>query len=75
MSGQLTPFLICQRDNTAGLKQSRRFLECFENNLLTLVTEGPVRNSTLLDLLELTNKKYVAEHVKAGSSFSCSDPQ
>lgn len=50
---------IRQRDNTAGSRQSGRFLECIEDKFLTLVTEGPMGNNTLLDLPELTNKKYL----------------
>lgn len=61
------------RDNTAGHKQSRRFLECIEDNFLTLVIEKPVRKGTLLDLLTLTNEKDLVENVKAGSSFGCTD--
>lgn len=54
--GNLNHSHIHQRDNTAGQKQSGRFLGCIEDNFLTLATEGPIRNSTLLDLPELTNK-------------------
>jgi len=32
---------ICQRDNTAGHKQSRRFLECIDDSFLLQVIEGP----------------------------------
>ena len=31
---------ICWRDNTAGRKQSRRFLECIDNNFLLQVIKG-----------------------------------
>jgi len=37
------------RDNTAGHKQSRRSLECINDNFLTSVTEGKTRRGTLLD--------------------------
>ncbi|PKU37892.1 glycerol kinase [Limosa lapponica baueri] len=71
--GNLIHSLVCQRDNTAGHKQSRRFLECIEDNYLTLVTEKLMRKGILMDLLTLTNKKDLVEDVEAGSSFGCSD--
>ena len=47
---------ICWRDNTAGHKQSRRFLERVDDNFLTQVIEVPTRRGALLDLL-LTDKE------------------
>ena len=63
---------ICWRDNTAGHKQSRRFLECTVDNFVLQVTEEPTRRGALLDLL-LTNRKGFAGNVKVKGSFDCSD--
>ncbi|GAB0188002.1 hypothetical protein GRJ2_001265500 [Grus japonensis] len=40
---------ICWRDNTAERKQSRKFLECVDDNFLLQVTEEPTRRSAMLD--------------------------
>jgi len=42
---------ICWRDNTAGHKQSRKFLECGDDNFLLQVTEEPLRRGVMLDLV------------------------
>ncbi|GAB0206702.1 hypothetical protein GRJ2_003135800 [Grus japonensis] len=47
---------ICWRDNTAGYKQSRKFLECVDDNFLLQVIEEPTRRGAMLDLV-LTNKE------------------
>jgi len=47
---------ICWRDNTAGHKQSRRFLECVEDIFLLQVMEEPTGRGAMLDLV-LTNKE------------------
>jgi len=47
---------ICWRDNTAGHRQSRRFLECIEDNLLIQVIEEPTRSGAMLHLV-LTTKE------------------
>ncbi|GAB0204516.1 hypothetical protein GRJ2_002917200 [Grus japonensis] len=39
---------ICWRDNTAGHKQSRRFLECIDDNFLHQVIEEPTRRGAML---------------------------
>ena len=41
---------ICGKYNTAERKQSRRFLECAEENFLTQLVREPAREGTLLDL-------------------------
>ncbi|GAB0209859.1 hypothetical protein GRJ2_003451600 [Grus japonensis] len=47
---------ICWRDNAAECKQSRKFLECVDDNFLLQVTEEPTRRGAMLDLV-LTNKE------------------
>jgi len=39
---------ICWRDNTAGRKQSRRFLECTDDNFFLQVIEEPTRRGAML---------------------------
>ncbi|GAB0181498.1 hypothetical protein GRJ2_000615100 [Grus japonensis] len=63
---------ICWRDNTAGNKQSRRFLECVDDNFLLEVIEEATRTGAMLDLV-LTNKEGLAGNVKLKGSFGCSD--
>ncbi|KAF1424440.1 hypothetical protein FQV24_0004339, partial [Spheniscus mendiculus] len=55
---------ICWRDNTAGHKQSGRFLEC--------VVEEPTRRGAMLDLV-LANKEGLVGNVKLRGSLGCSD--
>ncbi|GAB0208907.1 hypothetical protein GRJ2_003356400 [Grus japonensis] len=63
---------ICWRDNTAGHKQSRRFLECVNDNFLLQVTEEPTRRGAMLDLV-LPNKEGLVGNVKLKGSLGCSD--
>ncbi|GAB0181373.1 hypothetical protein GRJ2_000602600 [Grus japonensis] len=63
---------ICYTDNTAGHKQSRRFLECVDDNFLLQVIEEPLRRGAMLDLV-LTNKEGLVGNVKLKGSHGCSD--
>ncbi|GAB0207232.1 hypothetical protein GRJ2_003188800 [Grus japonensis] len=63
---------ICWRDNTAERKQSRRFLECMDDNFLLQVIEEPTRRGAMLDLV-LTNKEGLVGDVKLKGSLGCSD--
>jgi len=46
---------ICWKYNTAERKQSRRFLECVEDNFLTQLVSEPTSGGASLDLL-FTNR-------------------
>ncbi|GAB0204752.1 hypothetical protein GRJ2_002940800 [Grus japonensis] len=59
---------ICWKYNTAERKQSRRFLECVEDNFLTQLVREPARASAPLDLL-LANRGLVGD-VMVGSHHS-----
>ncbi|GAB0207984.1 hypothetical protein GRJ2_003264100 [Grus japonensis] len=63
---------ICWRGNTAERKQSRKFLECMDDNFLLQVTEEPTRRGAMLDLV-LTNKEGLVGDVKLKGSLGCSD--
>ncbi|KAK4810519.1 LOW QUALITY PROTEIN: hypothetical protein QYF61_004482, partial [Mycteria americana] len=63
---------ICWKSSTASCKQSRRLLECIEDNFLTQVIDSPTRGEALLDLL-LTNTDELIIWVKIGGSQGCSD--
>ncbi|GAB0176939.1 mitochondrial enolase superfamily member 1 [Grus japonensis] len=63
---------ICWRDNAAEHKQSRKFLECVDDNFLLQVTEEPTRRGAMLDLI-LTNKEGLVGDVKLKGSLGCSD--
>jgi len=62
----------CWRENTAGHKQSRKFLECVKDNYLLQVIEKPMRRGGMLDLV-LTNKEGLVGNVKVKGSLGCSD--
>ncbi|PKU29668.1 hypothetical protein llap_20028 [Limosa lapponica baueri] len=63
---------ICWKGYTARHVQSRRFLQCIDDNFLTQVVEEPTRRVALLDLV-LTNKEGLVEDIKVGGSLGCSD--
>ncbi|PKU40539.1 rna-directed dna polymerase from mobile element hypothetical protein [Limosa lapponica baueri] len=54
---------ICWKYNTAEREQSRRFLECVEDNFLTQLVSEPTRESALLDQL-LVNREGLVRDVK-----------
>jgi len=62
---------ICWRDNTAGHRQARRFLECVADNFLLQVIEKPMRTGAMLELV-LTNKEGLVGNVKLKGSLGCS---
>ncbi|GAB0204681.1 hypothetical protein GRJ2_002933700 [Grus japonensis] len=63
---------ICWRDNAAERKQSRKFLECVDDNFLLQVVEEPTRRRTMLDLIR-TNKEGLVGDIKLKGSLGCSD--
>ncbi|GAB0181755.1 hypothetical protein GRJ2_000640800 [Grus japonensis] len=63
---------IFWKDNTEGHKQSRRFLECVDDNFLLQVTEEPTRRGAMLDLV-LINKEVLVGKVKLKSNLGCRD--
>ena len=62
----------CWRGNTAGHKQSRRFLECVDDNFPLQVVEEPMRRGAMRDLV-LTSKKGLVGNVKLKGGLGCSD--
>uniref|UniRef100_A0A8B9FNR1 Reverse transcriptase domain-containing protein n=1 Tax=Amazona collaria TaxID=241587 RepID=A0A8B9FNR1_9PSIT len=63
---------ICWRDGTARHKQSRRFLDCVEDNFLLQVIEEPTRRGAMLDLV-LINREGLVGNVTLQGSLDCSD--
>ncbi|GAB0185519.1 hypothetical protein GRJ2_001017200 [Grus japonensis] len=63
---------ICWRDNAAERKQSRKFLECVDDNFFLQVIEESTRRGAMLDLI-LTNKDGLVGDVKLKGSLGCSD--
>ncbi|PKU45830.1 rna-directed dna polymerase from mobile element jockey-like [Limosa lapponica baueri] len=61
---------ICWKGYTAKHLQSRRLLQCIDDNSLTQLVEEPTRREALLDLV-LT--KGLMEDVKVGGNLGCSD--
>ncbi|GAB0182131.1 hypothetical protein GRJ2_000678400 [Grus japonensis] len=62
----------CWRGNTAGQKQSRRFLEYIYDNVLLQVIEEPMRRGAMLDI-GFTNKEGLVGNVKLKGSLGYSD--
>jgi len=52
---------VCWKYNTVDRKQSRRFLECVEDNFLTQLMSESTREGTLLDLLFVNSKGLVGD--------------
>ena len=63
---------ICWRSNTAGHKQSRKFLESISDYFLTQAMEEAMRGGALLDLM-LTNKEGLIGDVTVECSLGCGD--
>ena len=64
---------ICWKYNAVQRKQSRRFLECMEDDsFLTQLVREPTRGGALLDLL-FTNSEGLLGDVKAGDCLGQSD--
>ncbi|PKU42878.1 adaptin ear-binding coat-associated protein 1 [Limosa lapponica baueri] len=63
---------ICWEYNMADREQSRRFLECVEDNFLMQLVSEPTRESALLGLI-LVNRKELVGEVKVGGHLGHSD--
>ncbi|PKU41567.1 hypothetical protein llap_8142 [Limosa lapponica baueri] len=63
---------ICWEGYTARHIQSRRFLQCIDENFLTWVVEEPTRREELLELV-LANEEGLVEDINVGGSLCCSD--
>ena len=57
---------VCWKYNTAERKQSRRFLECVEDNFLTQLVSEPTREGALLDLLFVNREGLVGDVMVGG---------
>ena len=64
--------IICWRGNTTEYEQSRMFLECICDNILTQMIKAPMKEGAPLDLT-LANKEELARNVNAGGSLGCGD--
>ncbi|KAK4827894.1 hypothetical protein QYF61_022317 [Mycteria americana] len=56
----------------ASCRQSRRLLECIEDNSLSQVIDSPTRGDVILDLM-VTNTSQLIGDIKTGGSLGCSD--
>ncbi|KAK4807040.1 hypothetical protein QYF61_018381 [Mycteria americana] len=63
---------VCWKYNTAERKQSRKFLECVEDNFLTQLVSEPTRGGASLDLL-FTNREGQVGDVVVGGRLGLSD--
>ncbi|XP_051640625.1 uncharacterized protein LOC127469851 [Manacus candei] len=63
---------VCWELHTAEKRQSRRFLECIEDNFLLQLVNEPTRDGALLDLL-FTNREGLVGDVVVGGRLGHSD--
>ncbi|PKU41873.1 rna-directed dna polymerase from mobile element jockey-like [Limosa lapponica baueri] len=63
---------ICWKGYTVTNIQSKRFLQCIDDNFLTQLVEEPTRREALLDLV-LTNKEGLVEDILVEGNLGCSD--
>jgi len=57
---------VCWKYNTAERKQSRKFLECVEDNFLTQLVSECTRGGALLDLLFTNREELVGDVMERG---------
>ncbi|KAF4799511.1 hypothetical protein TURU_054333 [Turdus rufiventris] len=63
---------ICWKDDSAGHKHTRRFLECVDDSFLLQVMEEPMRRGVLLNLV-LSYKEDLMRNVNLKGGVGCSD--
>ncbi|XP_053914607.1 hyccin isoform X2 [Cuculus canorus] len=63
---------VCWEYNTAERKQSRRFLECIEDNFLAQLVSEPTREGAFLDLL-FVNREGLVGDLTVGGRLGLSD--
>jgi len=63
---------ICWKSSTVSRRQSRRLLECIEENFLSQVIGTPTRGDAILGLM-VTDASELIGDVKTGGSLDCSD--
>lgn len=63
---------ICWKDDSAGHKHTRRFLECVDDSFLLQVIEEPMRRGVLLNLF-LSYKEDLMRNVNLKGGVGCSD--
>jgi len=63
---------FCWKYNTEDRKQSRRFLQCVENNLVTQLVSEPTWEGASLELL-FANREGLAVDVMVGGHFGYSN--
>ncbi|KAK4830768.1 hypothetical protein QYF61_013257 [Mycteria americana] len=63
---------ICWKSSMASCRQSRRLLECTEDNFLSQVIDSPTSGDAILELM-VTNTSGLISDVKIRGSLGCSD--
>ncbi|PKU34748.1 ubiquitin carboxyl-terminal hydrolase 4 [Limosa lapponica baueri] len=65
---------ICytRKSSMVSYRQSRRLLECVEDNCIGQVIDSPTKGDAILDLL-VTNASELISDIKTGGSLGCSD--
>jgi len=71
LTGGLQPPNICWKISIERCRQSRRFLDCIEDNFLSQVIDSPTRGNMILDLI-VTDKSKLISDIKIGGSLGCS---
>ncbi|GAB0204009.1 mitochondrial enolase superfamily member 1 [Grus japonensis] len=63
---------ICWKSSMATYRQSRRLLECIEDNFLSQVIDSPTRGDVILGLMVINGSELISD-IKTGGSLGCSD--
>ncbi|PKU34424.1 nedd4-binding protein 2-like 2 [Limosa lapponica baueri] len=63
---------ICWKSSMVNCRQSRRLLECMEDNFLSQVIDSLTRGNVILDLMVTKASKLISD-ITIGGSLGCSD--
>ena len=63
---------ICRKSSTVSCRQSRRLLECTEDNFQSQVIDALTRGDAILNLL-LTKANELMGRIRTGGCLGCSD--
>jgi len=63
---------ICWKSSKANCRQSRRLLECTEDNFPSQVIDSPTRGDTTVDLLLTTINELIGD-IRIGGCLGCSN--
>jgi len=63
---------ICWKNSMASCRQSRRLLQCIQDNFFSHVIDSPTRGNVILNRM-VTNAHELIGDIETGGSLGCSD--